>query len=152
MKAAPKHRILLVDDEPLIRETMSFLLVAQGYEVATATDGFEALLQLQVKPSDLLISDLNMPRMSGFELLSIVRQQFPELPVIAISGAYESSGEIPSGVMANAFYSKGGCTLDKIFRTVADLIQQVPEARNPRQNVPSPKKKKPAHRRLHNRT
>src|SRR5664280_618369 len=96
MKDAPKHRILVVDDEPLIRETMSFLLAAQGYEVATATDGFEALLQLLVKPSDLLISDLNMPHMSGFELLSIVRQQFPELPVIAISGAYEYSVKVPS--------------------------------------------------------
>jgi len=134
MKDAPKHRILVVDDEPLIRETMSFLLAAQGYEVATATDGFEALLQLLVKPSDLLISDLNMPHMSGFELLSIVRQQFPELPVIAISGAYESSEKVPSGVMADAFYPKGGYRLDEIFRTVADLIQQAPEARNPRQN------------------
>jgi CheY-like chemotaxis protein len=54
----------------------------------------------------ILISDLNMPGMSGFELLSIVRRRFPTIPVIAMSGAFPDNN-IPHGVAADCFYEKG---------------------------------------------
>jgi CheY-like chemotaxis protein len=117
------RRILVVDDEPAIREVMSLLLTSQGYEVTTATDGFDALLQLKTRTSDLIISDLNMPNMSGFELLSVVHRRFPEIPVIAISGAYESGENVPGGVIADAFYPKGRHAPEELFRTVAGLIE-----------------------------
>jgi hypothetical protein len=55
------------------------VLQSSGYETATAINGFDALLQLKRKLPAIVISDLNMPEMSGFELLSVVRQQFPRL-------------------------------------------------------------------------
>jgi hypothetical protein len=55
---------------------------------------------------DVLLSDLNMPGMSGFELLSVVRRRFPSVRVIAMSGAFSGS-QIPCGVTADAFYQKG---------------------------------------------
>ena len=82
-----KYRILVVDDEPSIRQISEVLLVKKGYEVRTAGDGFEALVELRRALPDVIISDLTMPNMSGFELLSIVRRRFPQIPIIVISAA-----------------------------------------------------------------
>ncbi len=118
-----KPRILVVDDEPSIRATMAMVLNASGYEVSTAEHGFDALLQLRSAPApDVIISDLNMPQMSGFEFLSVVRRRFSEIPVVAMSGAYESGDHVPGGVIADAFYAKGN-NAESLLRTVAELVR-----------------------------
>jgi CheY-like chemotaxis protein len=122
MSAVPGKKVLFVDDEPSMREIMAMLLNEEGYEVFTASDGLDAIAQLRDSTPDLVISDLNMPRMSGFELLSVVRRRFPAIPVIAISESYEFSNSIPPGVMADAFYPKARCKPDEFLRTVACLI------------------------------
>ena len=101
------YRILVVDDELSILEMSAMVLQSKGYEVRTATDGFGALVELRRSLPDILISDLSMPNMSGFELLSVVRRRFPHLPVIAISGNYEATS--PNGTIADAFFSKNSC-------------------------------------------
>jgi CheY-like chemotaxis protein len=124
MSDMSKHRILVVDDEPSVRESLAGLLNDAGYEISTAEHGFDALLQLRRAPSpDIIISDLNMPQMSGFEFLSVVRRRFPEISVIAVSGAYESGDHVPGGVIADAFYSKGRHHPEELLSTVAELIR-----------------------------
>jgi CheY-like chemotaxis protein len=120
-----KTRILVVEDDVTVRVTISKLLEAAGYEVSTAVDGFDALLHLQQAIPDLILSDLNMPQMSGFELLSVVRRRFPEILVVASSGAYESNA-IPDGVIADAFYAKGQVSAEKLLETIANLIRTGP--------------------------
>ena len=123
MAISGKPHILLVDDEPRVRESLAGLLNAAGYDVSTAEQGFDALLQIRRVTPDVIISDLNMPQMSGFELLSVVRRRFPDIPVIAISGAYESGDCVPGGVIADAFYAKGQHHPEDLLRAVADLIR-----------------------------
>jgi CheY-like chemotaxis protein len=77
-----------------------------GYRVRTAVDGFSALIEISREEPEILLSDLNMPGMSGFELLAEVRRRFPAIRTIAMSGAFNGS-EVPSGVAADAFYEKG---------------------------------------------
>jgi CheY-like chemotaxis protein len=89
-----KYRILVVDDDPMVRETSGLVLMKQGYEVRTSEDGFSALIKLRTALPDLIISDLRMPNMSGFELLSVVRRRFPQIPVIAISGEFDAEGPV----------------------------------------------------------
>ena len=101
--------ILIVDDDDDLRSAFGSLFADFGYKVRTAADGFSALAEMSSEPPDVLISDLNMPRMSGFELLSVVREHFPEIGVIAMSGAYSGNG-VPRGVAADAFYPKGGAS------------------------------------------
>jgi CheY-like chemotaxis protein len=75
-----KCRVLIVDDEPLILETTAAILRSFGFSVRAAPDGFAALTILREVLPDLIIADLRMPNMSGFELLSIVRRRFPHIP------------------------------------------------------------------------
>jgi CheY-like chemotaxis protein len=99
-------RLLIIDDEPSIRISMSLMLNEIGYRVRVAEDGIAALLELRKEVPDILICDLNMPGMSGFELLSVVRRRLPQIRTIAMSGAF-CGDEAPSGVAADAFYQKG---------------------------------------------
>src|SRR5579871_4162012 len=111
--ANARYRLLIVDDEPSIREVVSDMLECMGYEIVTAEDGVEALHKLVETAPDVIISDLKMPRMSGFEFLAVVRQRFPHVPVIATSGDY-AGWEVPSGVLADAFLPKGTYTLEQL--------------------------------------
>ena len=101
-----KLQILIVDDEPSLLTSLSNSLRELGYDVRSATNGFSALSEMRNAVPHILISDLNMPGMSGFELLSIVRRRFPAIPVIAMSGAFPDK-TMPDGVAADCFYQKG---------------------------------------------
>jgi CheY-like chemotaxis protein len=114
-----------VDDEPSIRETAKVILEGEGYEVVTAADGIEGLHSLSKSLPDLIISDLNMPRMTGFEFLAIVRQRFPHIAAVAMSGGY-SPGETPSGVLADAFLQKGNYTIKELSHEVGKLLAASP--------------------------
>ena len=132
------HRILVVDDEPIVREsTAMFLAEAGGYEVSTANHGLDALLHLNTSLSpDVIVSDLNMPHMSGFEFLSVVRHRFPWIPVLALSGAFPSADSVPAGVIADAFLSKGEDPV-KLLDVVAGLIQSTQSLGLRRQSIPA---------------
>ena len=119
-----KYRILVVDDEPLVRETSALILTDQGHEVRTAGDGFEALIELRQALPDLIISDLSMPNMSGFEFLSVIRRRFPHIPVIAISGEYEVTK--PSGLLADCYLTKGHYTPEELFANISELLREGP--------------------------
>lgn len=118
-------RVLVVDDEPIILETMSAILQSEGFVVRPAEDGFAALVTLRQTPPDVIISDLRMPNMSGFELLSVVRRRFPHIPVIAISGEYVAAG-MPAGLLSDVFLQKGGYTQRQLFDTIRRLASDSP--------------------------
>lgn len=69
-----KRQVLVIDDDPGVRDSVAMLLMSAGYDVATAEDGLAALSHLNKTTTDVIVSDLNMPRMSGFDLLSEVRR------------------------------------------------------------------------------
>ena len=68
-----KAQILVVDDDPVVRTTLGMFLMSAGYDVATADNGITAVAHLSSTVPDLLVTDLNMPLMSGVELISHVR-------------------------------------------------------------------------------
>jgi CheY-like chemotaxis protein len=121
-----KARLLIVDDEPSIRNSLSLVLAEIGYPVRSAEDGLSALLELRNDVPDILITDLNMPGMSGFELLAVVRRRFPSIHTIAMSGAF-CGNEVPSGVAADAFYQKGS--------SVGSLLRMMEAAPRPERMV-----------------
>ncbi len=89
-------RVLLCDDSPVERMAVAHLLRQQGYEVDEAGDGESALHYLKHRSIDLLLLDLNLPEINGFEILSYLQVHRPGLPVIILSGmpVDEIQGEI----------------------------------------------------------
>jgi len=111
-----KASLLIVDDDHAITTTLSHIFRGFGHQVRTADDGLSALQQIRTQVPNILLSDLNMPRMSGFELLSIVRRRLPEVFVIAYSAAF-SGEEVPTGIAADAFHEKS-TGLKRLFELV----------------------------------
>ena len=87
-EAPASARVLIVDDEAEFRRLVGDAL--PGLEVAQAENGREALERIAETTPDLVITDINMPVMNGVELLKALRQQYPDLPVVAISGQIDT--------------------------------------------------------------
>lgn len=128
------YRILFVEDDQALREVGEMLLQSKGYEVLCAEDGFEGLNALKRSLPDIIISDLRMPNMNGFEFLSVVRRRFPAIPVIVVSGEFTGIN-VPESVLADAFFPKGNYKPDDLYEKICDLIQELPT--RPRLGKPS---------------
>jgi CheY-like chemotaxis protein len=86
MSSNAKIKILVVDDEPEIRQmVVDFLRDVEGYTVTDASGGPEALDVLAKEPFDLVLSDINMPGMKGFDLLKLVRERYPQIKRVLIT-------------------------------------------------------------------
>ena len=87
-----KKSILIVDDSKVVLSVHSFVLKGAGYACETAENGFEALEKLMLKGYDLVLTDVNMPKMDGYELLHKLRAlpSYASVPVIMISTEQES--------------------------------------------------------------
>jgi CheY-like chemotaxis protein len=92
--------ILLIDDEPDLLENLSLTLNMAGYSTITAADGFEALDALQNQPVGLILSDISMPSMDGYQLYNRIREdpQWSKIPFIFLTGCrFLSDKEIRYG-------------------------------------------------------
>jgi len=135
-KPVSQKKILLVDDEPNIRFVLGAILAQSGYTVDVAEDGFAALRKIQKSAPDLVITDLRMPNMNGFELLSVLRTRFPELATIVISGEFLAvNGH--QGALGDAFFQKGNYELGDFLAKVSELLSS-PPARIRQPQSPAP--------------
>ncbi len=116
-----KLDLLIVDDDENTRRLLTQIFIARGLEVRIANDGFEALERIRDGKPEILLSDLNMPGMSGFELLSVVRRLYPDIYVIATSGAY-SGPKVPPGIAADGFHEKA-TGVAQLFELIAAASQ-----------------------------
>jgi two-component system, NtrC family, response regulator AtoC len=101
LPAFPRRRILVVDDEPLVCDALRMMLSFDGHEVETAANGQEALVLFDNSKFDLVITDLEMPKMKGDELAAAIKARAPKQPVVMITAYAEmlqSAGNPLSGV------------------------------------------------------
>lgn len=87
------HHVLVVDDDRSIRETIAQALLLEGYSVATAADGRQALDQIAENPPRLVLLDLTMPVMNGWELLHRIRDAQLDVPVVIMTAGYRAQVE-----------------------------------------------------------
>jgi DNA-binding response OmpR family regulator len=109
-------KILLADDDPDVRETLEAILAEPGYTVLTASDGYEAVRLLAEHWINLLITDVRMPGINGFELARQAKLMRPQIQVIYFSG-FSSNEERHPGPLY-------GPVLEKPLR-MADVLAQV---------------------------
>jgi two-component system chemotaxis sensor kinase CheA len=124
--AAPvKKRLLVVDDSVTTRTLEKSILESAGFEVATAVDGRAAWQLLQEQGADLLVSDVDMPNMDGFELTEAVRgsPQLKSLPIILVT-ARESDADKARGIQvgADAYLVKSAFDQRNLLETIAQLL------------------------------
>ncbi|MHA4966172.1 response regulator [Pseudomonas extremorientalis] len=122
---APRKRVLVVDDSLTVRELQRKLLLNRGYEVAVAVDGMDGWNALRSEDFDLLITDIDMPRMDGIELVTLLRRdsRLQSLPVMVVS--YKDREEDRRrGLDAGADYylAKASFHDDALLDAVVELI------------------------------
>lgn len=120
-----KKRILVVDDDNSVRESLQKILTEVGYEVNTAADGQSA--EGEFEKAELLILDLNLPIQDGWDILGQVNSNCPLLPVIVVTGLADQLDErtIPG---AAAFLEKP-IEVPQLLETIEHLLNQTPEER-----------------------
>jgi CheY-like chemotaxis protein len=119
------NSILLVDDEPAIRDALSDQLAEAGFEAQQAQDGIDGLVKLREMIPKVIISDLQMPRMSGIEFISVVRRRFPSIPVIIFSGSVQV--ELPAEAQPDRWFEKGALQISELLQAVKDLARKTPD-------------------------
>lgn len=97
MTQSPVSRIVVIDDDGQHLAYVTALLLRAGYHAIGFTSAGDALADIKTHPADLVITDLFMPEMDGFELLRAIRAVFPTVPVVTLSG---------DGLMEKDFYLK----------------------------------------------
>jgi two-component system response regulator HydG len=121
--AKPTVRALVVDDEAGIRAALKQLLSAKGYEVDVAEDGAAALERIAELTPDVVVTDLDMPRMGGMELLKELRQRDGELPVIVATSAVELQSAVSAMRAGAADYITKPVELDELVLAIERAIE-----------------------------
>jgi DNA-binding NtrC family response regulator len=104
---AKKSSILVVDDEDALRTVLGGELASEGYEVKTAADGDEAISELDKSPFDLVLLDIKMPRLNGFEVLKFIKEKHEKTKVVMLTGFADLKNAIESKKLgADDFVSK----------------------------------------------
>ena len=114
-------RILVVDDEPMIRNIVGRVLSGAGYEVVAMNDGqagLDAAVGAAV-PFDLVVSNNCMPHLNGAEMIARMREEFPDMPILHLD---DLSGTIPEDLPSNVSNLPKPFNLDRLLVEVARLL------------------------------
>ena len=118
--------VLIVDDERGMRDFLKILLEKEGHKVITANRGKKALEILETKEIDLVVSDIRMPELTGIELLEIIKEKTPELPVIMIT-AFASPDDAVMAMKNGAFdYISKPFNVDEIVSVIRSATNKTP--------------------------
>jgi CheY-like chemotaxis protein len=99
------HQILVIDDERDVRDSVKYVLDLAGYNVVTVESATEALDQLARIPTDLVITDIIMPKIDGVQAIEMIRKSFPLVRIVAISGGgnFGATAYQPAAIKTNAY-------------------------------------------------
>ena len=120
---ADKKRLLVVDDEGVIREGLTRILEGEGYEVETFASGNLAIERMQAIEFDLVITDLKMPGMNGIEVLKAIKVLQPEVPVIIITGYASVDTAVDAMKNGAVDYISKPFTREELIAKVAKAIE-----------------------------
>ena len=129
LPASANLSILLVDDNKNGLAVRKAVLEELGHTVTTAKRGSEALEAFAETRFDMLITDYRMPKMDGIELIGLVREQAPELPIILVSGFVEALGLTEETTGADAVIQKNAHEVGNLTRAVNRLLRKKPATR-----------------------
>jgi len=115
-----KKRILIVDDEEMVRTLLLQAFKFFGYEIETAENGLEAIKQITMKAYDLIITDYMMPKMDGLELIQRIKMLNPSIPVLVVTSDGPEYELLESGALACIKKPFNILDLQKISQNILD--------------------------------
>lgn len=122
--SAISARVLIVDDEPMIRQLLTDVLGDEGYRVDTVPSGEEAVIKLRDTRYDFVITDLMMPEMSGIQVIETVKQLDPETEVIVMTGYASLNTAVECMKLGAANYLNKPINIDEIRIVLARMIEK----------------------------
>jgi DNA-binding response OmpR family regulator len=123
--------ILVVDDEPTVRETVTEALVADGYGVVSAADGREALLHFRERPPDLVVLDLMLPQLSGIEVCRIMRAE-SDVPILMLTARSSELDKVVGLELGADDYVTKPFSLRELSARIRALLRRVDQLRGER--------------------
>jgi DNA-binding NtrC family response regulator len=120
-------KVLIIDDDKSVRESLSKVLRQEGYDVALAADGQEALEKFERLKLDFVLLDLTLPVMNGWEIFEHVTREDPLLPVVIVTGQANQYGTAAT-VGAGALMEKP-LDIPRLLRTMKRILAEPREAR-----------------------
>ena len=120
-------RILVVDDEENARIALSKILSREGYDVASAGNGFEALTYLREKDVELIITDINMPEMNGMVFLRELNKAYPASSVIMITAYGDPANRLMGKLQGVAKYLIKPFTPAEVVSIIRQVLEQDPD-------------------------
>ncbi|MBI4383102.1 MAG: UDP-3-O-[3-hydroxymyristoyl] N-acetylglucosamine deacetylase [Nitrospinae bacterium] len=127
-----RERVLIVDDEKNIAASLQDILRDEGYEVATAEDGIDALEMIQSDPPDLVLLDIWLPGMDGIEVLKTVKTYYPEIEIVVMSGHGTIETAVKATKLGASDFIEKPFSLDILTRSVESALKRRKEP--PRRN------------------
>jgi len=128
-----QYKVLVIEDNPLLRDSIAAWLELAGYTVVVASDGCEGLAALYREAPDLIITDVGMPRLNGIEVIKSVRR-FPSrlsrVPIIVLTGCFRESASQAISAGADRALSKP-VDPDMILAHLTHLLKPAPAAFTP---------------------
>jgi len=127
-----KYKLLVVDDDKDVVETLKVRLTKEGYDVAVAFDGEEALTKVRDENPDVILLDLMLPKLNGLDVLKEIKQKYKDKwrPVIIISAKAELESLKNCYNLEADHYLTKPTTMDKILRGVETMISLIPLRKN----------------------
>jgi len=122
------YKLLVVDDEKDIVETLQKRLLEEGYEVVVAFDGEEALVRVKEDNPDIILLDLILPKLHGFEVLKEIREKYKDKwrPIIIISAQTDLEMVKKSYKLEADHYLTKPCSMDNVLRGIRTMISLIP--------------------------
>jgi two-component system OmpR family response regulator len=123
--ASPEARLLVVDDEPNIVELLSVSLRYVGFEVATATDGVEAMAQARRSQPDLLVLDVMMPGLDGFDMVRKLRGEGLQMPVLFLTARDATADRVTGLTLGGDDYVTKPFSLEEVIARIRAILRRV---------------------------
>jgi len=121
------YKILIVEDDIKLQKVLNDKIVREGWKVAVAVDGEEGIRRIEESRPDLVLLDIRMPRMNGFEMLEAVRKKYgrKELPVVVLTN-YGEADNVSRAVelQAEAFMVKSDHSLDEVVGKINNILSK----------------------------
>src|SRR5689334_3945627 len=124
LNTTPKPRLLILDEDRIILQSLSQFLSREGYEVRTTDDPDDALAMLEALPPELLMADINMPGVKPAEFLRNIRRRFPQVVVVVITGYGSIEGAVEAIKLGAFDYLTKPIIDDEIRVVVEKAVRQ----------------------------